>query len=101
MQLCRFLERSVRECCEIAIGDAVRHVDLLAALVAGLPAKKQAKALRRQGEKAPAEASAWEPAATVLETAHIWHGRMASHVHPSFESSLQVIVRYRHQTGSP
>ena len=84
MKLCRFLEKSIRECCEIDVGDAVRHVDLLAALVAGLPAKKQAKALRRQGEKAPTEASTWNPAAAALETGHIWHGRMASHLNPSF-----------------
>ena len=68
----------MRECCALGDEDSVSHENLLTALVAGLPAKKQVKALRRMGQEAPSELPALGPAVP-QETGHIWHGRMVSH----------------------
>ena len=74
------LEAAVRDCLSCGESKPLRHEDLVAALVAGLPARQRARALRRRGEvvsaaAAPAEAP---PSSLMDETGHMWHGRKAS-----------------------
>ena len=70
----------MRACLSMRPGDDVSRESLLAALVAGLPARQRAKALRRRGEDGavPAVPVGAADAGLTHETGHMWHGREAS-----------------------
>ena len=70
----RELEDVVRLCLNMDADVPVTHRDVVAALVAGLPARQRARALKRRGEEVQAPPPPYEPQA-VQETGHMWHGR--------------------------